>query len=106
MSFRMPRIGVLTALAIALMSAPGCVYMNVTIPLDTDLDETRLGDKVGDAGLLRGSRGPFGHGACGPSVGFTSTGTDQSPCFSFSFATSAMHFSITPTSEAPRGYPT
>ena len=47
MTFRMRQIGVLATLALVLMFSTGCVYMNVTIPLDRDLDETRLGDKVG-----------------------------------------------------------
>jgi hypothetical protein len=29
------------------LSLPGCLYMNVKAPLDTDLDETQLGAKVG-----------------------------------------------------------
>jgi hypothetical protein len=27
----------------------GCVYYNVAMPLDTDLDRTELGDKVGES---------------------------------------------------------
>jgi hypothetical protein len=34
-------------LGLCLSAATGCVYMNVTQPLDTDLAETRLGSKVG-----------------------------------------------------------
>ena len=30
-----------------MVSGSGCVYMNVTAPLDTDLDRTELGSKVG-----------------------------------------------------------
>ncbi len=29
------------------VSATGCVYTNITAPLDTDLDATELGSKVG-----------------------------------------------------------
>jgi len=29
----------------------GCLYVNATTPLDTNLDETRLGDKVGESSL-------------------------------------------------------
>ena len=33
--------------AIFLLATTGCVYFNVTTPLDTNLDETQLGSKVG-----------------------------------------------------------
>jgi hypothetical protein len=33
--------------AIFLLPTTGCVYFNVTSPLDTNLDETQLGSKVG-----------------------------------------------------------
>jgi hypothetical protein len=36
-------------LALALPVLSGCVYMNVKSPLDTDLDQTRLGSKVGES---------------------------------------------------------
>lgn len=29
----------------------GCIYTNIETPLDQDLDETRLGDKVGEASM-------------------------------------------------------
>ena len=44
--------GVLRAgavLALWVFAATGCIYMNVVQPLDTDLEETRLGSKVGKA---------------------------------------------------------
>jgi hypothetical protein len=34
-------------LLVSLVASPGCIYMNVTTPLDTDLDRTELGSKVG-----------------------------------------------------------
>ena len=37
--------GCVGALCIVFLS--GCLYGNVSIPLDTDLDKTRLGSKVG-----------------------------------------------------------
>lgn len=33
--------------ALLWLATTGCVYMNVTAPLDTDLDKTELGSKVG-----------------------------------------------------------
>jgi len=33
------------------LTAPGCVYSHVITPLDTDVDATRLGDKVGRSDL-------------------------------------------------------
>ena len=42
-----------TALASALLGmsllAPGCVFTDVKIPLDTNLEETRLGSKTGES---------------------------------------------------------
>jgi hypothetical protein len=35
------------ALSLWLLCLPGCVYVNVKTPLDTDLAETHLGSKVG-----------------------------------------------------------
>ncbi|MEE9127373.1 MAG: TRL domain-containing protein, partial [Planctomycetota bacterium] len=35
------------ALAAFLLLLPGCLYAKVTVPLDTDLQETNLGDKTG-----------------------------------------------------------
>ncbi len=35
------------ALLLATFSLSGCLYFNVSRPLDTDLDETTLGSKVG-----------------------------------------------------------
>jgi hypothetical protein len=29
----------------------GCVYLNATVPLDTDLDKTQLGTKTGEASI-------------------------------------------------------
>lgn len=34
-------------LLLTALSLPGCLYTNVTVPLDTDLDRTELGSKVG-----------------------------------------------------------
>ncbi len=37
-------------IGIALLAlTPGCVYTNIMNPLDTNLDQTKLGDKVGEA---------------------------------------------------------
>ena len=37
-------------IGVALLAlTPGCLYANIQNPLDTDLDQTRLGDKVGEA---------------------------------------------------------
>ena len=36
-------------LILCLLSLTGCIYMNVSIPLDTDLQETDLGSKVGES---------------------------------------------------------
>jgi hypothetical protein len=43
-----------SALAITLalwcaLASSGCAYYNVTTPLDTDLDRTQLGSKVGES---------------------------------------------------------
>ncbi len=46
-SSRVSRAAVLVAMILSLLASPGCIYMNVTTPLDTDLDETLLGSKVG-----------------------------------------------------------
>lgn len=40
---------VLLVTLVLLSAATGCVYMNVRIPLDTDLKDTELGSKVGKA---------------------------------------------------------
>jgi len=34
---------------VVLLLLPGCVYSNIIIPLDTDLQDTTLGDKTGRA---------------------------------------------------------
>lgn len=47
MTSRLQRLPILAALILAMLPAPGCVYFHVTTPLDTDLDDTRLGTKVG-----------------------------------------------------------
>lgn len=39
------------ALLITLTICSACVYSKVKLPLDTDLQETTLGDKVGEASL-------------------------------------------------------
>lgn len=36
-----------TLLLATATTLPGCLYADIKTPLDTDLDETRLGDKVG-----------------------------------------------------------
>ena len=36
-------------LALSLMLLPSCVYTNIVVPLDTDVQDTTLGDKVGRA---------------------------------------------------------
>ena len=38
-----------TAASLALALLPGCVYANFKAPLDTDLDRTQLGSKVGES---------------------------------------------------------
>lgn len=43
------RLILVLLLILALLPAPACVYMNVKIPLDTDLHDTELGTKVGTA---------------------------------------------------------
>ena len=35
--------------ALACVSLQGCVLTNIQVPLDTDLNETDLGDKVGES---------------------------------------------------------
>lgn len=47
MPFRTRRRRVVAAALLALTLMPGCVFVNVTTPLDQDLDETLLGSKVG-----------------------------------------------------------
>ena len=46
---RRSRLALVAALLVALLFSPGCIYWNVTSPLDDNLDETRLGTKVGRA---------------------------------------------------------
>ena len=36
-------------LGLALLALPGCIYANVRVPLDTDLNQTKLGAKRGEA---------------------------------------------------------
>ncbi len=36
-------------LLVLLCSTPACVYADVQVPLDVDLHQTQLGDKVGEA---------------------------------------------------------
>ena len=38
-------------LFLVLLVTPGCVYTNVKVPLDKDLDKTELGEKVGKSEL-------------------------------------------------------
>jgi len=44
-------IRTLTAVMFCSLFLSGCLYVNATTPLDTNLDETRLGDKVGESSL-------------------------------------------------------
>ena len=41
------RKGRVLVMALAMLFTSGCLYTNVTTPLDTDLDKTQLGSKVG-----------------------------------------------------------
>ena len=41
------RTGILACVLLGTALTSGCVYMNVTTPLDTNLDKTQLGSKVG-----------------------------------------------------------
>jgi hypothetical protein len=43
------RLALIAGMLVALLFSPGCIYFNVTTPLDTDLDQTQLGSKVGKA---------------------------------------------------------
>lgn len=36
-------------LLISILSLNACAYINVTVPLDTNLDQTQLGSKVGES---------------------------------------------------------
>ncbi len=36
-------------LLLACLLLPGCLYSNITVPLDSDLDNTQMGNKVGSA---------------------------------------------------------
>jgi hypothetical protein len=44
-------IRTLFPIAICSLFLTGCLYVNTTTPLDINLDETRLGDKEGEASL-------------------------------------------------------
>ena len=44
---RIRRAPLLLAMIGSLLSSPGCIYYNVRTTLDTDMNETRLGSKVG-----------------------------------------------------------
>jgi len=46
---RTVKVVVLITLAAILMT--GCVYTNIKTPLDTDLDKTEMGTKVGEASM-------------------------------------------------------
>jgi hypothetical protein len=35
--------------ALSLLALPGCLYANTKLPLDTDLNQTKLGAKTGEA---------------------------------------------------------
>ena len=41
------RLRLACLLMLCLLVLPGCLYSSVTVPLDTDLQETDLGDKIG-----------------------------------------------------------
>lgn len=47
----MPRTRSILPLALLLVTLPGCLYANFKFPLDEDLQETELGDKVGTSRL-------------------------------------------------------
>lgn len=36
-------------LGLALLALPGCIYANTKLPLDTDLNQTKLGAKTGQS---------------------------------------------------------
>ncbi len=38
-------------MAAVLFTLPGCTYMNIKVPLDTDLKETTFGSKTGEASV-------------------------------------------------------
>ena len=39
----------LLGLVLCLFALPGCIYTNITQPLDTDTERTEMGSKVGEA---------------------------------------------------------
>lgn len=41
--------GLASLLLLTTLALPSCIYADVTIPLDTDLDKTTLGAKTGEA---------------------------------------------------------
>ena len=53
MKGRMDRTGLARVIAsigaAALLALPGCLYANIKTPLDTDLNQTKLGSKTGEA---------------------------------------------------------
>lgn len=44
-------IRLLVAVALCSLFLSSCLYVNTTIPLDINLDETHLGDKVGESSM-------------------------------------------------------
>ncbi|MEW6743624.1 MAG: TRL domain-containing protein [Planctomycetota bacterium] len=46
---KLSRSLVLFVLVVALLGLPGCIYAHFKTPLDTDLQQTQLGSKVGEA---------------------------------------------------------
>jgi len=42
---------IMVVIAVAAMLMTGCVYSNIKTPLDTDLDKTEMGTKVGEASI-------------------------------------------------------
>lgn len=51
MNYRRLRYGLLAAGLLLMPALPGCVYMNIRIPLDTNLDRTELGEGTGASSL-------------------------------------------------------
>lgn len=47
----MKRLFLIVALAITIISASGCIYTHVTVPLSTELNKTDLGHKQGESSM-------------------------------------------------------
>jgi len=48
---RIRLLGAIALLLVAALLMTGCVYTNIKTPLDTDLDKTEMGSKVGEASM-------------------------------------------------------